>query len=171
MTRKHDNGSVFAAIGVEKNGYSGLRALKALRSATVAVAAFATIDPAWAADVSVVVAGAEPNGAKVFVAICANDFNAASCPFGASKVPQGPTVKFDFTGVTPSRYAIVAFQDTDGTGTLRRSKLGIPLEPFALSNDAGRTAKPTFEAAAVTIGGGGGEFRLNLRTIIHHSNP
>ena len=44
---------------------------------------------------------------------------------------------------------------------------GFRLEPFALSNNAGRTGKPTFEGAAVTVGPGGGEFQLGLRSLRH----
>jgi uncharacterized protein (DUF2141 family) len=160
-----------AGIGFKRRANHGAWILKAYRSLIIAVMLCATFQPALAADVSVVVSGAVLNGARVFVAICADIADNSSCPFGANKVPQAKTVRFEFTGVTPSRYAILAFQDTDGTGVLRRSKLGLPLEPFALSNDAGRSGKPTFEGAAVTIGGEGGEFRLNLRTLVHHSDP
>jgi len=124
---------------------------------------------AFAGDVSVVVTGVIPNGTRVYVALCANNLETSSCTTGDRKVAQASTVRFLFSNVTPSRYAILAFQDLNGSGQLERSKLGIPLEPFALSNEAGRTGKPSFEAAAVPIGVGGGEFQLALRSIGHRS--
>ena len=125
---------------------------------------------ASAGDVSVMVTGAIPNGTRVFVALCAKTLESSSCHIGESKFAQTPTLKFAFENVEPARYAILAFQDLNGTGTLERSKLGIPLEPFALSNNAGRTGKPTFETAAVSIGPGGGDFQLGLRSIVHRSD-
>jgi uncharacterized protein (DUF2141 family) len=120
---------------------------------------------ASAGDVSVTVTGAVPNGTRVFVALCAGSLEPSSCHIGESKMAQSQTVRFDFPDVEPARYAILAFQDLDNTGILERSKLGIPLEPFALSNNAGRTGKPTFEAAAVTISPRGGDFQLGLRSL------
>ena len=122
---------------------------------------------ASAGDVTVTVTGAVPNRSRVFVALCSNSLETSSCHIGESKMAQTPTVKFAFANVEPARYAILAFQDLDGTGILERSKLGLPLEPFALSNSAGRTGKPTFEGAAVTVGPSGGEFQLALRSLRH----
>ena len=125
---------------------------------------------ASAGEVSVTVSGAIPNGTRVFVALCSNNLEPSSCHIGDSKFAQNSTLKFAFENVEPARYAILAFQDLAGTGTLERSKLGLPLEPFALSNNAGRTGKPSFEAAAVTVGPGGAEYQLGLRSLHHASD-
>jgi uncharacterized protein (DUF2141 family) len=74
-------------------------------------------------------------------------------------------MKFVLRDVAPSRYAVAVFQDLDGSGSMERSRLGIPLEPYAFSNDAGRVRKPTFEAAEVSVGPAGREFQLHLRSI------
>jgi uncharacterized protein (DUF2141 family) len=141
--------------------------MKALSFAAAIISFPVLAVPATAGDVSITVTGAVPNGSRVFVALCSNSLEPSSCHIGESKMAQTPTVKFAFANVEPARYAILAFQDLEGTGILERSKLGLPLEPFALSNNAGRTGKPTFEAAAVTVGPSGGEFQLGLRSLRH----
>ena len=144
--------------------------MKALSFSAAIVFALCLSAPATAGEVSVTVTGAIPNGTRVFVALCANSLEPNSCHIGDSQFAQSPNLEFTFKDVEPARYAILAFQDLAGTGTLERSKLGLPLEPFALSNNAGRTGKPSFEAAAVTIGPQGGEFRLGLRSLHHRSD-
>ena len=74
-------------------------------------------------------------------------------------------MKFVLRDVPPARYAVAVYQDMDGNGTMERSRLGIPLEPYAFSNDAGRVRKPTFEAAEVSVGPAGRDFQLHLRGI------
>ena len=125
----------------------------------------ATLLPASAGDVSVVVSGIIPNGTTVHVALCSGGLDPGTCDRGESQPAQSSTMKFVLRDVTPSRYAVAAYQDLDGSGSMERSRLGIPLEPYAFSNDAGRVRKPTFEAAEVSVGPAGREFQLHLRSI------
>ncbi len=74
-------------------------------------------------------------------------------------------MKIILRDVTPGRYAVAAYQDMNGNGTMERSRLGLPLEPYAFSNDAGRIRRPTFEAAEVSVGPTGRDFQLHLRSI------
>ncbi len=143
--------------------------MKALWFISAAIYFGAATTSVRAGDVSVTVSGIIPNGSRVYVAICAGDLAASACSLGADKPAQATSLQFVFPNVAPSRYAILAYQDLDGSGSLPRSKLGIPLEPFALSNGAGRTGKPTFEAAAVRIGAEGADFQLRLHGIGHRS--
>ncbi len=123
------------------------------------------VSSAPAGDVSVMVSGIVPNGTNVHVALCAGALEAGSCGKGESRTAQSPTMKFVLRDVEPGRYAVAAYQDLDGSGNMERSRLGIPLEPYAFSNDAGRVRKPTFEAAALSIGPAGRDFQLHLRSI------
>jgi uncharacterized protein (DUF2141 family) len=132
---------------------------------TVTAIFLISASPARSGNVSVVIGGAIPNGTRVFVALCSGSLEPGSCIRGDSKIAQSPTLKFVFGDVPPARYALAAFQDLNGNGSLERSKLGLPLEPYALTNDVGRSRKPTFESAAVSIGPGGREFQLRLRPI------
>jgi uncharacterized protein (DUF2141 family) len=74
-----------------------------------------------------------------------------------------------FADLTPGRYAIAAFQDEDGTGVLRRGKLGIPLEPFGFSNGAGLARKPKFDAAAFEVSEGVRSVNVRLRQFAHRA--
>ena len=112
-----------------------------------------------------VVGGIVPNGTIVHVALCAGALEPGACLIGDSQPAQSPRMKFVLHDVSPARYAVSAFQDLDGDGAMGRSKLGLPLEPFAFSNDAGRVRKPTFEAAEISVGPAGREFELYLRSI------
>jgi uncharacterized protein (DUF2141 family) len=145
--------------------------MKALSVSAAIVFVHCLAASAKAGEVSVTVTGAIPNGTRVFVALCSHSLEPSSCHIGDSQFAQSTSLNFAFKDIEPARYAILAFQDLDGTGTLQRSKLGLPLEPFALSNNAGRTGKPSFESAAVTIGPEGGEFQLALRSLHHRADP
>ncbi|WP_291863280.1 DUF2141 domain-containing protein [Bradyrhizobium sp.] len=126
---------------------------------------FAGICSASAGDVSVVVSGIMPNGTNVYVALCSGALEPSACSYGQNKPAQASTMKFVLRDVAPARYAVAAFQDMDGSGSMERSQLGIPLEPYAFSNDAGRSRKPTFEVAAIAIGPAGRDLQLRLRGI------
>jgi uncharacterized protein (DUF2141 family) len=80
-------------------------------------------------------------------------------------------MRFVFDGLAPGRYAIAAFQDLNGNGSLDRTKLGLPLEPFGFSNDAGRSGRPSFASAAFVLGDGKREISLRLRGIARQTAP
>ena len=61
------------------------------------------------------------------------------------------------------RYAAIAFHDENGNGKLDKNFLGVPTEPYGFSNDAqGFLGPPTFDAAAVALGGGNEAIRIAL---------
>ncbi|QTC90732.1 DUF2141 domain-containing protein [Brevundimonas goettingensis] len=61
----------------------------------------------------------------------------------------GTVTQIYVQGLEPGRYAIAAFQDTDGDGKLSKNRLGIPREPFGFSNGArARFGLPAFDAAS-----------------------
>lgn len=65
----------------------------------------------------------------------------------------------------PGRYAVVGFHDIDRDEHIRRDDKGRPLEPFGFSQDArgagGRP--PSFDAAAVAVGGPGSTMTTSFR--------
>ena len=68
-----------------------------------------------------------------------------------------------FSNLEPGRYAAVAFHDEDGDGKLDKNFLGVPTEPYGFSNAAqGFLGPPTFDAAAVALGGGDEAIRIVL---------
>ena len=128
---------------------------------------------AWAnaGSIAVTVSGVVPNGTIVLAAVCTSDLDPSSCGTGERKVAASSTMRFVFEGLQPGRYAVAAFQDLNGNGSLERSKLGLPLEPFGFSNDAGRSARPSFNAAAFSLVEGRREVYIRLRGIARQSTP
>lgn len=117
---------------------------------------------AVAADIRVTVTGAVPNGTTVYASLCDGGLDEASCKIGMRQPATSSVVTILFSDVAPSRYAVVAFQDLDGNGSLERSKLGLPLEPYAVSRNAGRQRRPTFQAASFPVGSGETDVALPL---------
>lgn len=59
---------------------------------------------------------------------------------------SGATARFE--GLAPGYYAVKAFHDIDGDGKMGTNPFGLPIEPFAFSNDAVAEAGPAKWAAA-----------------------
>ncbi|WP_374674711.1 DUF2141 domain-containing protein [Ideonella sp.] len=64
--------------------------------------------------------------------------------------PAGEPLRVEFSGLPDTPVAVSVFIDRNGNGRLDSNALGIPIEPFAFSNDAaGSFGPPRFEQAAV----------------------
>ena len=120
-----------------------------------------------AATVEVEIANVAPGAGDVKVALCDSALEPERCQRTLSVSASGASVRADFENVPPGRYAVAAFQDSDGTGVLRRGKLGIPLEPFGFSNGAGTVRRPSFDQAAFEVGPTGRRVGVNLRRPKH----
>lgn len=65
---------------------------------------------------------------------------------------NGPEMTVSFEGLPPGIYAVSAFQDEDADGSLDRSILGKPTEPYGFSNDARSSfMPPSFRDAAFEL--------------------
>ncbi|WP_375463817.1 DUF2141 domain-containing protein [uncultured Methylobacterium sp.] len=115
---------------------------------------------ARAATVDVEIDGIEPAG-SVYVALCQGGLSEASCRNGQD-APARAGVHVVFKDVAAGAYAVAAFQDLNGNGRLDRTDLGLPLEPYAFSGEAGRRARPDFAQAAFTLREPGTVLRLRL---------
>jgi uncharacterized protein (DUF2141 family) len=122
--------------------------------------------PARAATVSATVGDIEPNGTYVYANLCDKSLDPTVCKHGTRARASGATMVFEFIDVPPGRYAFLAFQDIHDTGTLERTPMGLPLVPFALSNNAGRSRRPTFEQAAFPVGPEGAAITVRLRALV-----
>ena len=118
---------------------------------------------AEAGTLTLTVTNVEPNGTTVYAALCSGGLDRSFCTIGDRKNAVDSTVRFRFANVPAGRYAVLSYQDLNNDGSLDRSKLGLPLEPFALSNDSGRRGRPTFEQAAISVGEGTRDLTLELR--------
>ena len=82
-------------------------------------------------------------------------------PVGA----KGEVVTVIIEDVPAGQYAVSLYQDEDESKSLKRSSLGIPEEPWGMSNDAtGLLGPPSFESAAITVAPPETEVDINLRT-------
>jgi len=60
--------------------------------------------------------------------------------------------KYTFTNVSPGTYAIAVYHDIDKNGILNKNWIGIPKEPYGVSNDAkGRMGPPDYEDASFVV--------------------
>lgn len=55
---------------------------------------------------------------------------------GATVRVSGSAATARFEGLAPGTYAVKAFHDVDGDGKMATNPFGLPIEPFAFSNDA-----------------------------------
>jgi uncharacterized protein (DUF2141 family) len=68
---------------------------------------------------------------------------------------SGTVATCTFDEVAPGRYAIAAFLDTNGNRVNDRNFVGMPTEPWGVSNNVRpRMRAPNFEEAAFTVGEG-----------------
>lgn len=125
-------------------------------------AALLAATPLSAATVELTVSGVAPGGGPVLASLCEGGLDRATCSVGQRQAADAPVLRFLFPDLAPGRYAALAFQDAEGDGELRRSRMGRPLEPYGLSNGAGRSRRPTFEQAAVRVGPAGARIAIRL---------
>jgi uncharacterized protein (DUF2141 family) len=77
---------------------------------------------------------------------------------------NGTDVSTVFTGLAPGRYAIKSFHDINGDGKMDTNPFGLPVEPFAFSNDAhGEKGVPSWDAAAFDLAPNGSTQRITIR--------
>jgi uncharacterized protein (DUF2141 family) len=94
-------------------------------------------------------------------AILASIFDSAAAyaggkPVRAVRIPvAGTDASQLLEGLAPGSYAVKAFHDIDGDNQMGMNPFGMPLEPFAFSNDApANMGPPMWEAARFEAGEG-----------------
>jgi len=82
----------------------------------------------------------------------------------AQIVPVGAaTASTTFDGLKPGTYAIKMFHDVDGDGKMGMNPFGMPIEPYAFSNNAkGQFGPATWKAAAFDVGAAGASQSIKL---------
>lgn len=82
-------------------------------------------------------------------------FNRGGKPIRAVVVPvTGPTATVTIPNILHGRYGFKIVHDTNGDGTMTTNPFGMPVEPFAFSNNAvGNMGPATWEAAAFDVTG------------------
>jgi uncharacterized protein (DUF2141 family) len=133
-----------------------------MRLMRVLLLAMSQVGAAQAATVIVTVDGIDDRRGTINVGLCDKSLSREGCPYDAGQPATAGTVEIRFEGVRPGRYAVVGYQDLNGNNMFDRF-LGLPREPYAVSNNAGDTLVPTFEKAALPIGEGLTRVRITLQ--------
>ena len=131
--------------------------MRFLLSALLAIGPVAT---AQAATVVVTMEAVESATGVVNAALCDKSLSEEGCPISQQRQAEAGKIEFRFENVQPGRYAVVGFHDLNGNRKFDRL-LGMPQEPYALSNNVAENLLPKFGDAAVTVGDG--ETRVVLR--------
>ena len=137
------------------------------RLLTVVAAAVLAAGPAAASDLTLRVQGLKSPEGRVVVALFDSEaaFKDKKQPVRTADLPaHAPAVDVAWTDLAPGRYAAVAYHDRDGDGRLDTLPIGLPTEPFAVSNDApARFGPPRWQAAAFEVVAGANTHSARLR--------
>jgi uncharacterized protein (DUF2141 family) len=114
--------------------------------------------PASSANLAVRFEGIEKATGQIMLSVfdSAAAHDQGGTPIRAAAVPvEGNKATARFTGLAPGEYAIKAFHDVDGDGDMDTNPFGLPIEPFAFSNNAKAEGGPArWEAARFTVAAG-----------------
>ncbi len=73
-------------------------------------------------------------------------------------------VSAQLTGLKPGRYAIKLFHDIDGDGKMGTNPFGLPIEPYAFSNNAiGNMGPATWAQASFEVTGGDNRHAIEIK--------
>lgn len=133
------------------------RTTRALATAGLAAVLALTGTAAEAADLEVVLRGLKSAEGDARIAVHKRVADIAFPGGGVVAATIRPAregeIRVVFTDLDPGEYAVAAFHDADGDGTLARNIVGMPTEGFGFSNGAtGFMGPPSFDKAAVTVG-------------------
>lgn len=115
--------------------------------------------------ITVIVEGVESNRGVVNVAVCDKDLSDEGCPHSTSIKAAAGFVEARFDKVPPGVYAVVGYHDENGNDQFDKF-LGVPREPYALSNRAGAKMVPTFRDAALKINPGENTVIIRLQRLL-----
>ncbi len=83
---------------------------------------------------------------------------------GANLVVVGDTVSVTFDGLEPGEYAVRLYHDVNDDGEMNTNPFGMPVEPYAFSNDArGRFGPAKWDAAKFTVSAEGGTHTITMQ--------
>jgi uncharacterized protein (DUF2141 family) len=129
----------------------------AVQASAAALAAALGIAPAWSASVVVTVAGVKDDTGFVGCALFAAD-SAALFPLDLSRAvtQRAPAregrMRCEFADLAAGSYAVSAAHDRNANGKTDRNFVGLPVEPWAVSNNVRPTLRaPRFAESAFTL--------------------
>lgn len=103
-----------------------------------AAAILACATPAAAAPLTFAFTGIETPKGAILMSVYDSEaaFDRGGKPLISQMVAVAGATAEIVADLPPGRYAVKAFHDIDGDGKMGTNPFGIPLEPFAFSNDA-----------------------------------
>ncbi len=130
------------------------------RTSTLIAAAFAAalITPiAAASDLTINIEGIKDAGGTITLGLFDEaSYNGDGAVNGADLVVEGDTVSVTFDGLEPGEYAVRLYHDVNDDGEMNTNPFGMPVEPYAFSNDArGRFGPAKWDAAKFTVSADG----------------
>lgn len=136
------------------------------RASLFAAALVLAASPAVAAELTLALS-TRASGGRIAIAVY-RDADAMRRGEGAVRtamIPRtGRVTATTLTGLTPGRYAVAVFHDTDGNGRLSTWPIGLPKEAYGFSRDVrGRFGPPAFDAAAFDLPAAGARQEISLR--------
>ena len=94
-----------------------------------------------AATLTVTIRGVLPQPSQLWLGVfTAAQYKEKKSPISQGAEARAPETIVTFEGLTPGRVAVKVLQDLNGNQKMDTTLIGIPEEPFGLSNDARPTA-------------------------------
>lgn len=136
----------------------------AVTGAALALSALAAVFPAVAGEVRVEVRGVDNDQGQVLVAVFDSEDTWLKRPLRGLRLEAKKGVVSGTFGELPAGdYALSVVHDLNGNGRMDSNALGIPVEPFAFSNNATGSFGPAkFPQARLSIGAAGATVVLDL---------
>ena len=131
------------------------RLTKIITAAMLAVGPLASLaSPAFAANLAIEVKGDIGDKGTVMVALYKASDKWMGKATDSRTTPAAKTgVAVTFNDLAEGEYAISLFIDENNNGKLDSNAIGIPIEPYAFSNDAsGSFGPPSFDKAKFVLG-------------------
>ncbi len=157
----HGASAAFAAARAFPRGFAVFAVVSALGCALLS-----TATPAAAAELQVEVTGLRSGDGAVHLAVFATPetFPRSEAMLAEAIVrAKAAGVHWVFAGLEPGTYALAVYHDENENREFDRGFLGIPLEGYGFSNDAGVFfGPPDFADAAVTVPGKGTRITIRM---------
>ena len=136
-----------------------------IAAASVGIAALLSPSAAVAGDLTVEIKGVASDTGNVMVALYKKDDKwMGRSTAGTTVAAKKGVVSVSFKDVPEGEYAISLFIDENSNGKMDSNAIGIPIEPYAFSNDAsGNFGPPTFEQAKFVVGKDSKSIVINIK--------
>ncbi|MYD44576.1 MAG: DUF2141 domain-containing protein [Gammaproteobacteria bacterium] len=131
----------------------------------VTIAISLTCSATLAADLTIKITNVEETTGTIYIAIWKDETNwPAGEPWrGYTTAVQAPETNYTLD-IEEGIYAVSVFQDLNGNAKLDRNAIGLPREPYGISNDApARFGPPKWQKMTFRVGAEGYTAELKLR--------